>query len=267
LTEAGATRGTVVVALGGGTVTDLVGFVASIHLRGVKLVLCPTTTLSQCDAAIGGKNGVNHGGLKNVLGTTRQPDLVLADTCWLDTLPDDLHREGLVEAVKAACVLDAAAFEEAERLAPALARRDAGAVEAVVARAIAVKMEVVARDENEADRRRWLNFGHTIGHAVESVSKNAVHHGRAVAMGMVAECRAAGEAVPREALSRLTALLTTLALPTAIPADHADPRRLFEIAVKDKKATRSDVPMIVPSAVGKGVVVPLTLARLEAALR
>jgi 3-dehydroquinate synthase len=267
LSAAGATRGTALVGLGGGTITDLVGFLASTWMRGVPLVLCPTTTLAMCDAAIGGKNGVDVSGLKNMLGTIRQPDLVVADIAWLKSLPDELFREGLVEVVKKAAVLDAASFRRLEQLAPDLAARKTDAVAEVVEMAVMMKMEVVRADETETGRRRWLNFGHTIGHAVESVSKNAVHHGRAVAMGMVAECRAAGEAVPREALSRLTALLTTLALPTAIPADHADPRRLFEIAVKDKKATRSDVPMIVPSAVGKGVVVPLTLARLEAALR
>ena len=261
---AGATRATVVVAVGGGTVTDLVGFVASIYLRGVPFVSCPTTTLAMCDAALGGKNGVDHCGLKNRLGTIRQPDAIVMDTDWLGTLPDELFCEGLVEVVKKAAVLDAARFVELEALAPALRARDTDATERAIAMAVAMKMAVVLADERERDRRRALNAGHTIGHAVESLAAGDLRHGAAVAMGLVAECRAAD--VDHAVTARIDALLRALGAATEIPPRLRDARELWERAQRDKKATRGDVPMYVPRALGAGEVVSLTPTSLAKAL-
>ncbi|MCK5945256.1 MAG: 3-dehydroquinate synthase, partial [Planctomycetes bacterium] len=205
LHEAGATRATVLVAIGGGTVTDLAGFVASIYLRGVPFVSCPTTTLAMCDAALGGKNGVDHCGLKNRLGTIRQPDAIVMDVAWLRSLPDEMFGEGIVEVVKKAAVLDAARFAELEALAPALRARDDEATVATIAVAVQMKMAVVLADERESDRRRALNAGHTIGHALESLAAGRLRHGHAVAMGLLAECRAAG--VDAAITTRIEALL------------------------------------------------------------
>ncbi|MEZ5976945.1 MAG: 3-dehydroquinate synthase family protein [Planctomycetota bacterium] len=262
LSHGGATRGSVVVALGGGTVCDLVGFVAAIHLRGVRCVLCPTTMLAACDAALGGKNGVDLDGLKNAVGTIRQPEAVVADTRWLATLSDEAFREGLAEVVKKAAVLDAALFARLEELAPALVAREDGAVDEVVDAAVATKMAVVDHDELEGDRRRWLNFGHTIGHALESASGMTLPHGRAVAIGMVAECRAAGS--PAE--PRLARLLAALRLPTEVPAGLDDVDRLHALVAKDKKARSGAVPMVVPAEIGRGELVELTRDRLRRAL-
>lgn len=266
LTDGGATRRTVLVGVGGGTVTDLMGLVASLHLRGLPLVLCPTTTLAMGDAALGGKNGVDHGGLKNVIGTFRQPDAVLADVDWLSTLLDVHYGEGLAEYVKQAAVLDAHGFERLEELANGLRTRDPEAVTEAVTLAVRTKMDVVVADETEGDRRRWLNFGHTIGHALESAAGMSLRHGRAVAMGMLAECRAADDRVPSDVTERIAALLERLGLATQIPTHLRDVNRLWELARQDKKASSSSVPMIVPESIGRGVLVDLTRERLERAL-
>ncbi len=266
LRELGADRDVTLLGLGGGSVTDFTGFLASIWLRGVRFVACPTTTLAMCDAALGGKNGIDLGGRKNELGTIRQPDLVAADVAWLKTLPDALWREGFVEVAKKAAVLDADRFARLEQLAPALhARDDAAATEAIVM-AVAMKMAVVCADEHEGDRRRWLNFGHTIGHALESLAAGALRHGECVAIGMLAECRAAGDAVPVTVLARLHGLLQQLGAPTRFPAAFADAPRLWELARHDKKVRDGRVPMIVPTSLGHGTPVELTAAALARAI-
>lgn len=265
LLRVGASRGTALVAVGGGSVSDVVGFLASIWMRGVPLVLCPTTTLALCDAALGGKNGVDHDGIKNLLGTVRQPDLVLGDLDWLTTLPDAPFREGLVEVVKKAAVLDRARFAELERLAPYLFARRAPAVLEAIEMAVAMKMAVVQADEREQDRRRWLNAGHTIGHAIESLAAGALRHGQCVAMGLVAECRAADDVVPVAVTARLDALLQAIGVSSVVPQPFADPRALWALATKDKKVQHGRVPMVVPVAIGDGRVVELTPARLARA--
>lgn len=269
LLDAGATRGTVLVGMGGGTVTDLVGLLGAVHLRGLRTVLCPTTTLGMCDAALGGKNGVDHGGLKNVIGTIRQPELVVADTDWLTTLDDLFYGEGLAEVVKMAAVLDADGFAWLERCADALAARDGAALATCVALACRLKMDVVVDDPDERDRRRWLNFGHTLGHALESVAglgTGALRHGRAVALGMVAECRAARDVTPPEVTERLRVLLARLGLETTVPPALADAEQLWARARRDKKAAHGRLPHIVPDAIGRGVVRMLERSDLERAL-
>jgi 3-dehydroquinate synthase len=261
---AGATRQTALVAIGGGTIADLAGFTASIYLRGMPFVSCPTTTLAMCDAALGGKNGVDHCGLKNRLGTIRQPACIVMDTDWLGGLPDAAFREGLVEAVKKAAVLDAAAFVRLERLAPQLLARDEAAIRETIELAIAMKMEVVLADERESGRRRALNAGHTIGHALESFAGGALRHGHAVAIGLLAECRAAG--VDPQVTTRLRSLLRAIGVPTEIPAELADVDELWQRARRDKKAVRGEVPMYVPERIGAGRSAALDLDGLRRAL-
>ncbi len=266
LGQLGATRGTLLVVLGGGTLTDLVGFVASIYQRGIACAYCPTTTLAMCDAALGGKNGIDHDGLKNQLGAIRQPELVFADVDWLASLPAEQFREGLVEVVKMAAVLDAQQFARLEALAPALANREAEATLETVAMAVAMKMAVVLADEREAGLRATLNFGHTIGHAIESLSNETIRHGSAIAMGLVAECRAAGAAVPMAVTARLDALLARIGVATGIPAQFANAEALWQFAQRDKKARGGRVPMVVPRAIGERTTVELTAASLALAL-
>ena len=265
LHAAKATRATVMVAVGGGTLTDLAGFVASIYLRGIPFVSCPTTTLAMCDAALGGKNGVDHCGLKNRLGTIRQPNAIVMDTEWLHTLPDEMFREGIVEVIKKAAVLDAARFAELEALAPALLKRDATATMKTVAMAVDMKMQVVIEDEREGDRRRALNAGHTIGHAIEALAAGSVRHGHAVAMGMIAECRAAN--VDEAITKRIADLLQAIGVETKTPAHLTDAAKLWDLARQDKKAMRGQVPMYVPVTLGTGAIVDLTAESLAYAMQ
>ena len=262
LLRCGASRGTALVAVGGGSVSDLVGFLAAIWMRGVPLVVCPTTTLALCDAALGGKNGVDHDGIKNLLGTTKQPDLVLGDTAWLATLPDGPFREGFVEVVKKAAVLDRARFAELERLAPYLLARRAPAGAEAIALEGGEENAGVLGDRREHDRRRWLNAGHTIGHALESLAGGALRHGQCVAMGLVAECRAAADVVPAAVTDRIDALLRAIGVPSRVPDELRDVDALWARAGKDKKVQQGRVPMVVPRAIGDGVVVELTRERL-----
>jgi 3-dehydroquinate synthetase len=264
LHRAGATRATVMVAIGGGTITDLAGFVASIYLRGMPVVFCPTTTLAMCDAALGGKNGVDHCGLKNRLGTIRQPEAIIMDINWLDSLPDEMFREGIVEVIKKAALLNKDCFSRLEALAPLLLTRDPKATQETVAMAIDMKMAVVLADEQEGDFRRALNAGHTIGHAMEALAAGSLRHGHAVALGMIAECRAAG--VDEAITQRIAKLLHAIGVSTELPRHIADPIRLWDLARQDKKAIRGTVPMYVPKQLGEGIVVELTAASIAKAL-
>lgn len=266
LRQHGATRASLLMAVGGGALTDLVGFTAAIYQRGLRCAFCPTTTLAMCDAAIGGKNGVDHDGLKNQLGTVLQPSVVFADIAWLESLPDLAFREGLVEAVKKAAVLDADNFAALEALAPKLAAREPMATLTAVTMAIGMKMAVVCADEREADRRRVLNFGHTIGHALESLSGETLAHGHAVAMGMLAECRAAADVVPTAVHDRIAALLHALRVDTNIPSALADCAALWQLAQHDKKAAAGRVPLLVPPRLGSAQRVDLDCERLARAL-
>ena len=265
LQAAGTTRNTAMVAIGGGTVTDLCGFVASIYLRGIPFVACATTTLAMCDAALGGKNGVDHGGLKNRLGTIRQPHIIAADTDWLADLPDEHFREGLVEAIKKAAVLNATNFARFEQQATKLQSRDPEATQAAIEMAVEMKMAVVLADEHESDRRRALNFGHTIGHAIESLANGELRHGLAVAMGIVAECRAAD--VDSATTARIDRLLNAIGVATDVPRPLRRCDELWQLARQDKKALRGDTPMYVPDRLGTGRIVSLTPAMLERALQ
>lgn len=262
----GASRRTAIIGFGGGSTTDLAGLLAAVYLRGVPFVACPTTTLALCDAALGGKNGVDLEGRKNELGVVRQPDLVLGDVDWLRTLPDALWREGFVETLKMAAVLDAAAFAQLEALLPRLAARDAEAAAEAIALSIRLKMDVVLADETEQDRRRWLNFGHTIGHALEAHAMGALRHGECIALGMLAECRAAAPAVPEAVPARLQRALQQLGAHAHWPPAFADVDALWSLCRLDKKADAGAVPMIVPTALGAGAPVELTRERLARAL-
>src|SRR2546426_9361238 len=180
LLEAGLDRGSAVVALGGGAVGDLAGFVAATYMRGVHFVQLPTTLLAQVDASIGGKTAIDHPRAKNLIGAFHQPRLVLADTGALQTLPEREYRSGLAEVIKHGIVLDAAYFDEVERSAAALAKRDPDTLDRIVAGSCRLKASVIERDEQESELRHVLNYGHTIGHAIEAVTGYArFAHGEA----------------------------------------------------------------------------------------
>jgi len=192
--EAGLGRDSCVVAVGGGVTTDLGGFVASTYLRGIPVIQVPTSYLAMVDASVGGKTGVDVAAGKNLVGTFHPPAAVVADTELLRTLPERNRREGLVEAVKHGAVLDEGHFEAIERRCDDLLRADPDTASDVVLASIRIKADVVSKDEFEGGFRHVLNFGHTIGHALEAASEYRLGHGSAVGLGMITEA-AIGERV------------------------------------------------------------------------
>src|SRR5579864_7786034 len=183
--EGGGDRSSVVVACGGGIVSDVAGFLAAIFMRGVPLIQVPTTLLAQVDAAVGGKTGVNLVSGKNLVGSFHQPLVVLIDPEVLKTLPEREYRAGLYEIIKCGVIRDAVLFEMLDRRRDAVLAQEPAAVEHAIAAAVRIKAEVVTADEREGDLRRILNFGHTVGHALEAETRyERLLHGEAVAFGM-----------------------------------------------------------------------------------
>ncbi len=255
LAASGCGRDTVIVALGGGMVTDLAGFAAATWHRGVPWVALPTTLLAMLDASIGGKTGVDHPAGKNLIGAFHQPLAVLADTSWLETLPEDHLRAGMAEAIKAAVVRDADLFAELGRLRPAIEKLEDAALTAMLSRCCGIKAQVVAADEREGDLRQILNFGHTIGHALEAISGWTMLHGEAVSIGMVAAARIA---VRHAGLSggeagAIEEMLASYGLPRSIPGSlrGASPRAVLEAARSDKKARSGALRFALPRRIGE----------------
>ncbi len=182
---AGADRSSVVIAFGGGIVNDVGGFLAAIFMRGIPVIQVPTTLLAQVDAAVGGKTGVNLVSGKNLLGSFHQPLAVLIDPAVLGTLPEREYRSGLYEIIKCGVIRDAELFRLFDECAPAVLAQEPAAVDQIIAEAVRIKAEVVSADEREGDLRRILNFGHTVGHALEAETQyRRFLHGEAVAFGM-----------------------------------------------------------------------------------
>jgi 3-dehydroquinate synthase len=251
LARAGADRGATIIAFGGGVVGDLSGFLASVYMRGVRVIQLPTTLLAQVDAAIGGKTGVNLSAGKNLLGTFHQPLAVLIDPAVLTTLPDREFRAGLFEALKCGVIANAEIFEFMERERDKILQRDREALEWLIAETVAVTARVVSEDEREAGLRRILNFGHTLGHALEAETKyKQFLHGEAVAWGMVAATMlsvALQKAPPVTAQRIIAAVLSYSPLPKVSIRSKNVIKRLGI----DKKS-RNGVPhFILPVAIGK----------------
>jgi len=258
LLDCGADRGTAVVALGGGVVGDLAGYAAASFLRGLPFVQIPTTVLAMVDASIGGKVAVNLPQGKNLVGAFHQPEFVWIDIATLRSLPPRQRSAGFAEMVKVAAIWDLELFERLERDAEGLLELDPALLLPALERACAIKAEVVSRDERESDLRMLLNFGHTLGHAVEKLSRyRGVLHGEAVSMGMVAAARRseALELSPRGTADRLAALLVRLKLPIELP-DF--PRKAYLEALRvDKKKRASHIRYVVLKGIGRAETLPL----------
>ncbi len=262
-----ADRHTCVVALGGGVIGDLAGFVAATYARGLPLLMVPTTLLAQVDSSVGGKVGVNHPGAKNIIGAFHQPVGVWIDTGTLATLPLRELRCGMAEVIKYGMILDADFLDYQERHAGAILGREPDPLRHVVARCCRLKANVVTRDEREeTGGRAVLNFGHTVGHAVEAVAGygSRYRHGEAVAVGMVAECRLAERLgwLDRATTDRLTSLVGRFGLPIAAPG--LDPDALRDAMGLDKKNQGGRTRFVLPREVGR---VELTDAPGEADIR
>ncbi len=252
LLAAGFGRDSTIVALGGGVVGDLAGFVAATFMRGIPYVQVPTTLLAMIDSSIGGKTGVDTPAGKNLVGAFHQPAAVVVDPETLDTLPLAQLRAGLAEAIKHGIIADAEYFERVVADLPAvLESRARHAMDALITRSIEIKADIVRRDEREAGVRKILNFGHTLGHAIEAASGYRLLHGEAVSIGMALESELAehlGIAEPGTA-DRVRESLRRAALPSARPADLASDR-LLAATRGDKKARRGSVTYALPLRVG-----------------
>ncbi len=247
LAENGFDRSSSVVALGGGVTGDLAGFVAAVFHRGIPVVQMPTTLLAQVDSSIGGKTAVNLAAGKNLIGALHQPALVLADVATLRTVPEDELRQGFAEIVKHAVIRDASLFDLLDRFSP-----DHDFIE-LVRRNVAVKAEFVAADaRDEEGRRALLNFGHTVGHAIERAGDyRKLRHGEAVSLGMVAACeisvRKAG--LSEAGQRRVVEVLQKFSLPTQLSADISR-NQIMEALPRDKKFERGQVRFVVTAQLG-----------------
>ena len=252
--QAGFDRKSAVIALGGGVTGDLAGFLASIYLRGVPYIQIPTSLLAQVDSSVGGKTGVDLPEGKNLLGTFYQPWRVYIDYGVLTTLPFEHLRNGLAEVVKYGCIASEELFSFLEEHTQALLHYDAEALEHIIYESCRIKAEIVSQDEKEGGLRRVLNFGHTIGHAIEAAANYEILHGFCVAIGMVAATRLSEKlGVAEEELTpRLEALLQKLELPTRLP-QGLDPSRIKPFLRADKKVWKGKLTFVLLRRLGKHI--------------
>jgi 3-dehydroquinate synthase len=247
-------RKSFIVALGGGVVGDLAGFLAAIYLRGIPFVQVPTTLLAQVDSSVGGKVGVNLKAGKNLAGAFHQPRLVLCDLRTLNTLPPREFRAGLAEVIKYGIIYDAALFERLERGLPRLLRREPKILAEVVARCCEIKAEVVRQDETESGLRAILNFGHTIGHAIENISGYGTYlHGEAISIGQVAAAKLSVEltGLPAAGAARIENLFRLAGLPVDIRLTAPARARLLAAMRLDKKVSAGEIRFVLARRMGQ----------------
>jgi 3-dehydroquinate synthase len=246
----GADRRSTVIALGGGVIGDVAGFLASIFMRGVPVIQVPTTLVAQVDSAIGGKTGVNLVSGKNLIGTFHQPLAVLADPEVLSTLPDREYRSGLFEAMKYGVIRNPQIFELMESHREALLRRDRDLLEELIVECVKVKADVVSTDEREGGERRILNFGHTLGHALESATEyKRFLHGEAVGWGMVAAASIGKSLNVSDSLTADRIIAMVLAY-GGLPEVNVDGKRVLHLLQSDKKTMGGVAHFILATTIG-----------------
>lgn len=253
-----ADRKTVLVGIGGGVITDITGYVAAIYMRGLRFGFIPTTVLSMVDAAIGGKNGVDLGVYKNLVGTIRQPSFLLYDFNFLQSLPDTEWRNGFAEIIKHACIKDAAMFRILEQHDLDSLRSRKQVLKELIGRNAVLKTKLVQRDEFESGERKLLNFGHTIGHALEKIYE--LSHGQAVAIGMSYACVLSQKLSGFRETERVINVIEQYGLPANIEFDKP---KVFEVMRMDKKRERKEIHYVLLEKLGKGVIRPIPLTQLE----
>jgi 3-dehydroquinate synthase len=249
-------RKSFIVALGGGVVGDLAGFVAATYLRGIAFLQVPTTLLAQVDSSVGGKVGVNLKAGKNLVGAFYQPKLVACDLDTLKTLPEREYRAGLAEVIKYGIIYDAELFAEIERHLPKLLRRDPRKLAVVVARCCEIKARVVGQDETEGGLRAILNFGHTIGHAIENISGYGKYlHGEAISIGQIATAKLSREilGLPQRDVDRIKNLFLRAGLPVAIKLNVSRRQKLFAAMRHDKKVSGGEIKFVLANKIGRVV--------------
>jgi 3-dehydroquinate synthase len=253
-----ADRMTTLVGVGGGVVTDITGYVAAVYMRGLKFGFVPTTVLGLVDASIGGKNGIDVGVYKNMVGVIRQPDFILHDMAFLKSLPQSEWVNGFAEIIKHACIRDAAMFTALQASDLKQFRNRQQAMGELVRRNALIKIRVVQLDEFEKGDRRLLNFGHTLGHALET--QYELLHGEAIAVGMTYACHISEQLCGFRQTVSVVNLLRQYGLPTYAAFDK---QKVFEVLKMDKKRQRKEMNYVLLDRIGKGVVRSINLTQLE----
>lgn len=250
--SAGADRKSIIIALGGGVVGDIAGFVASTYMRGIPFVQIPTTLLAMVDSSVGGKVGVDFEGSKNFLGSFWQPKRVYMDINILSSLPDVEIKNGFSEVVKTACIYDSIFFGFLENNVSKIMEKDTKALTQIVKRCVEIKSEVVGKDEREDKCRIILNYGHTIGHAVETSTTFQISHGQAIAIGMNVSAKIAEElnVLSEKDVIRQNKLLSDAGIDIKLP-HNIKPKELMELAKLDKKTEKGKIQFVLLSKIGK----------------
>lgn len=260
LIKKSADRNTFIVGVGGGVVTDITGYAASIYMRGLKFGFVPTTILAMVDASIGGKNGVDVGIYKNLAGTIRQPDFLLFDYALLSTLPNEEWINGFAEVIKHACIKDASLFGLLQNESVENFQKDAAKLALLIERNVQIKTDVVLKDEYEQGDRKLLNFGHTLGHAIENLY--LLPHGHAVSIGMMAACSLSAAQLGFAATDteKIKVLLEQYHLPTHFVFDK---QKIWEVLKMDKKRANNSMNFILLNEIGSAIVKAILLEELE----
>jgi 3-dehydroquinate synthase len=256
-----ADRTWTLIGVGGGVVTDMTGYVASIFLRGIAFGFVPTTILGMVDAAIGGKNGIDVGLYKNMVGTINQPQFLLYDVGLLKTLPDNEWRNGFAEVIKHAAILDATLFKELEKRQVSFFQKNKPALQKLVQRNALLKTKVVKEDEFEKSKRRLLNFGHTLGHAVEK--QYGLMHGEAVAVGMAFAGKLSADMLQFKSADRLLKLIDQYNLPVTTGYNK---QKVFDVLISDKKREGEQMNFILLERIGKAVIKKISLQEIYNAI-
>ncbi|MDZ4795681.1 MAG: 3-dehydroquinate synthase [Bacteroidota bacterium] len=258
LIELEADRKTTLVGVGGGVVTDITGYVASVYMRGIRFGFVPTSILALVDAAIGGKNGIDVGVYKNMVGIIRQPLFILHDMVFLNSLPQLEWQNGFAEIIKHACIKDAAMFAELERNTLKNYRGKQQSIGALIQRNALIKTKVVQKDEFEKGERRLLNFGHTLGHALET--QYELLHGQAISIGMTYACHISEQLTGFRQTEKVVSVLKKYNLPTYASFNK---QKVFDVLKMDKKRERKEMNYVLLEKIGKGVVKSISLKQLE----
>lgn len=244
-------RQSFVVGVGGGVVTDLAGFAASIYMRGIKFAFVPTSILAMVDASVGGKNGIDVGVYKNLVGVINHPEFLLYDYSFLETLPEEEWVNGFAEIVKHACIKDREMFAFLQENSLTAFRSSLSTAGSLIRKNVEIKYNVVSQDENETGERKLLNFGHTIGHAIENTTK--LPHGSAISIGMVAACHISESinSFSPDDTRKITSLLQQYHLPVQFDFDKDEAWRILQ---HDKKKTGNNMNFVVLDSIGKASV-------------
>ncbi|MBA3674812.1 MAG: 3-dehydroquinate synthase [Chitinophagaceae bacterium] len=260
LIKRNADRESILIGVGGGVITDITGYVASVYMRGIKFTFVPTSILAMVDAAVGGKNGVDVGLYKNLVGVINHPEFLLYDYSFLKTLPQEEWINGFAEIIKHACIKDKQMFSFLEKETLERFQNYPKEIAKLIKQNVEIKYSIVSKDENETGDRKLLNFGHTLGHAVENIYK--LSHGNAVSIGMAVACKISGDikSFSSKEKERVLALLKKYHLPVDLGFDK---EKVWEVLLMDKKKSGDTMNFILLNKIGDAIVKPIPLDQLK----